>query len=772
MSKKGVLCLFISIVFLSVSSSFAQNISKEKQPLVDVLKVLEERYLVHFTYLDQTIDDKSATIPNKALTLTEALEQLQTETLLDFIIIDDTSIVISFGAHAAQGFITQNLDEIVVTNYLTTGISKSKSGTVTIQPKQFGILPGLIEPDILKSVQALPGILSADETVSNINVRGGTHDQNLILWDGIKMYQSGHFFGLISAFNPYLTTDVIVSKNGTSTKYGDGVSSVIDMKLSNTIDNQFKAGVGLNLINGDGFAKVPLSNTTELQVSARRSVTDLILSPTYDQYFKRVFQDTDLTSNQSNNTDVITRDERFYFYDIATKFLYDISETDKLRVNFLNVYNALNYDEIATNNSIESTSENTLTQLNLAGSIDYSKYWNKKFTTKAQVYVSNYDLNATNLEVTNDQKLTQENEVLDIGLKLNGTFNADENLSLEFGYQFSDVSISNLEDINQPVFRRLVKEIMRTHSIYGEAQFTSSNKNTYARIGLRTNYLDKFAEAFTEPRLAISHKLSNDFRLEILGEFKSQTTSQIIDLQNDFLGIEKRRWVLANNTTVPIIKSKQLSAGVHFNKNKLFVSLEAYLKDVTGITTRSQGFQNQYQLVNATGNYRVIGLDFLINKQFNTISTWLSYSFSKNDYTFEELNNGNTFPNNVDIRHALTFAGTYQANDLKFALGVNWHTGKPVTPPIDNQNTTNTIIEYNAPNSDNITDYLRVDFSTTYNFEMSPKLNAVIGASIWNLFNRKNSINSYYTINDDDSINKVENLSLGITPNVSFRINF
>ncbi|MGB5459527.1 MAG: carboxypeptidase-like regulatory domain-containing protein, partial [Eudoraea sp.] len=118
----------------------------------------------------------------------------------------------------------QQLDEVVVYKFLTTGLTKQTDGSITLNTEDFGILPGLLEPDVLQTVQALPGIKSIDETVSDINIRGGTNDQNLILWDDIKMYQSGHFFGLISAFNPYLTEHVTIIKDGTSAEYGDGVS--------------------------------------------------------------------------------------------------------------------------------------------------------------------------------------------------------------------------------------------------------------------------------------------------------------------------------------------------------------------------------------------------------------------------------------------------------------------------------------------------------------------------------------------------------------------
>ena len=150
----------------------------------------------------------------------------------------------------------------------------------------------------------------------------------------------------------------------------------------------------------------------------------------------------------------------------------------------------------------------------------------------------------------------------------------------------------------------------------------------------------------------------------------------------------------------------------------------------------------------------------------------MSYSFSNNDYTFDNLNNGNTFRNNLDIRHAVTFANTYAINNLNLALGFNWHSGKPITLPADLQNTTNTSIEYTSPNSDNLSNYFRTDVSATYKLKFGTKLDASIGASIWNIFDRKNIINTYFATNENGDIVTVDNLSLGITPNISFRVRF
>jgi len=224
--------------------------------------------------------------------------------------------------------------------------------------------------------------------------------------------------------------------------------------------------------------------------------------------------------------------------------------------------------------------------------------------------------------------------------------------------------------------------VLRNHALYSEFHITTKSKKTDLKTGVRANYFGKFDRLLIEPRLSVSQEFLSDFKVEVLGELKSQTTSQIIDRQNDFLGVESRRWVLANDSTIPIIKSKQASVGLQYNKNKLLISAEGYLKKVDGITARSQGFQNQFQFVNDIGDYEVRGIDFLINKRFRNLSAWLSYSFSENYYEFNTLNEGSQFLNNADIKHAFTFAGTYTVGEnLKFALGVNWRSGNVTTLP-------------------------------------------------------------------------------------------
>ncbi|WP_303426063.1 TonB-dependent siderophore receptor [Oceanihabitans sp. 2_MG-2023] len=764
MNKSLKNALLLIFFFFGCLTVFSQN---KKQPLALVLDLIEQQFKVSFSYADSTIKDLDVFFDGEKK-LDIIITSLEQQTQLKFNKLNKQFITIV--NPEADAFAIQELEEVFISNYLTTGINKKLTGSITIKPEQFGILPGLIEPDVLQTIQALPGVISVDETVSNINIRGGTHDQNLILWEDIKMYQSGHFFGLISAFNPYLTNKVNVSKNGTSAQYGDGVSSVIDMQLSNTIQSDFKAGAGFNLVHADMYTKTPIGKHAELQLSARRSFTDFVTAPTYKQYFKRIFQDSDLDNNQEIENNTISKNEKFYFYDFTGKFLLNISKKDKLQIRFLTIHNNLDYEEQSTINNINESLNSNLTQRNMAGGISYSRNWNSKLASTAQVYFSKYNLDAKNFDIINNQRLIQENKVFDSAIKLDTKWRINENANFQIGYQFFEVGISNLEDVNNPEFRSYIKEVIRSHATFTEAQLVSNNLNTNVKAGIRFNYFPKLDTFLAEPRISFSQRFANYFRLELLGEFKSQTTSQIIDLQNDFLGIEKRRWVLANNTDIPIIKSKQASLGINYNKNKFLISIEAYYKKADGITTRSQGFQNQFQYIKAIGSYQVKGVDFLIHKQFTKFNTWLSYSYSKNDYTFESLNNANAFPNNADITHAVNFSNTYTQNKFKFALGVNWHSGKPYTKP--DKTITSSNINYNSPNSSNLKDYLRVDFSATKDFKISEGINAEIGASVWNLLNTKNTINRYYVLDTDENISKVENQSLGITPNLSLRVYF
>lgn len=673
----------------------------------------------------------------------------------------------------------EQLDEVIVHQFLTTGLSKQSDASIQLNAEDFGILPGLIEPDVLQTIQALPGIKSIDETVSNINIRGGTNDQNLILWDGIKMYQSGHFFGLISAFDPYLTDKVTIIKNGTSAQYGDGVSGVLDIQTKNNIVDDYYGGAGFNLINGDIYGQIPMTQNMAFQFSARRSLTDFFNTPTYDEFFKRAFQDTQIKGS-SGQTDDIVRNENFYFYDFTGKLLYDINQDHKVRISFININNKLDYSEQNLTTLSETQSRLNQTNLSFGGSLE--SHWTNDFSTKINAYYTRYDLVSENTTVNSPQLLSQENEVKETALKLNTRYEIRESLHWLNGYELKETGVFNFSDVTQPPYQNKIKGVIRSHSLFSELEYNSPNRKLYARGGARVNYienLDTFSEYIIEPRINVNYTLADNFKMEFLGEFKNQSTHQVVDLEQNFLGIEKRRWYLAdpNNPLLPlpITKSKQGSLGINYDHHSLYIGVEGFYKEVKGISARTQGFQSEGQFNEEIGQYEVKGIEFLINKKTANYSTWLSYTYNVNNYTFDDIV-PRTFPNNLDVRHTVTFAGNYTYRDFKIGIGLNYRTGKPYTKP-DANNPIDTSffpnrINYQEPNSSRLPEYLRADASAIYDFDISPRIKATVGASVLNFTSRKNLLNIYYRLNNNDEIETVESTSLGLTPNLSFRVKF
>ncbi len=385
--------------------------------------------------------------------------------------------------------------------------------------QEFGDLPGLIEPDILQSIQALPGVESVNESIANINIRGGTNDQNLMLWDDIKMYHSGHFFGLISAYNPNLTNKVIVSKNGTSSAYSDGVSGTINMFTKNKLLGKFSGGAGFNLINADAFLEIPLNKNLEIHVSGRRSFTDVFNTLTYDNYFERSFQDSEISTNE--DVENSQTDSNFMFYDYTAKLLFDLNENHKFRANVIAINNNLDYSESISKNETETESKSSnLSQENLGFGGHWEARWNNKLRTNLIGNYSRYNVDSDDYRVETDQRLTQANEVLETGVKLNTFYAISDKLILLNGYEFNETGILNETVVSAPSYSKTKKDVLLNHAFYSEVEY--QKEKTYIRAGARLNYFQKFKRFIIEPRLNLRYKLSNNLAIKLKVQFIRQ----------------------------------------------------------------------------------------------------------------------------------------------------------------------------------------------------------------------------------------------------------
>ena len=813
--------------------NFYSNAQQSKVPLITILTQLEKTGNYQFTYANDVIDGVFVLPPPISLTFKEKIAFLKKKSGLDFEFIDNTFIAIkrsnklisicgyvldketgmpleavailgskeqvitdAYGYFKMEALVSEDIEirylgfipiniaanavsigvcknifleadieslsEIVLSNIFASGINKVTDGSLNINFSNFGILPGLIEADVLQTIQTLPGVQSVNETVSDINIRGGTNDQNLILWDGIKMYQTGHFFGLISALNPQITNEATVIKNGTSVDYSDGVSGTIAMKTDKKVNNSFSASIATNFISSDVFADIPTSQNSSLQVAARKAITGFGDTPTYKKYFDRIQQGTEVGNFDNGNAS-------FDFYDTSLRWIYDLSDKDQIKANFIYIDNNLSFLESETVNTVTQSRTSRLEQNTLASGLSYKRAWNDYLTTTLQVSNSEYKLGANNVDVLQANRLTQVNKVEETSTKLNSWLTINDELSLLNGYQFTETAVNNLTGVDNPEFTRFVREVIREHGVYSQLNYT--NDRTHIKLGARYNYIKKFNKHIIEPRLSVHYELAEGFSVELLGEFKHQNTMQIINFQNDFFGVEKRRWFLSNNTTRPIIQSKQVSLGLNYARSGWLISADGYFKNVDGINAPTQGFVNQYIFSDAIGSYDVYGIDFLLNKKIDKLSMWLNYSFANNDYTFNSLEEIN-FPNNLDINHSISFGTSYTMNDFKVSAGLNWRTGIPTTKPIAGNEFSENSINYASANSSNLNEYLRIDASVTYRFNLTNRIKAQAGASVWNASNNNNTISSFYNSDDQGNVSKISKNALELTPNVSFRVLF
>jgi len=655
------------------------------------------------------------------------------------------------------------LRDVVIQNYVARGIDKMNNGATRIDVQNANILPGLTEPDVFFTLQNLPGVQSLNETVTDLNIRGGSNDQNLVLWDGLRLYQTGHFFGLISSINPHVIQRTTLIKNGTTAKLGEGVSGTIEVESRESNTNTGIVQAGTNLLNSEFLLELPIKRLHML-VASRQSTGSYFDTPTYAQYFERVFSFSDVVNDP--NSQVINSNEAFSFYDFSVNLSYELSTSAKIKGGLILLNNGISYEETDLVNSEVESKVSNLDQSTSGGYLSFSKHWSNRFKTNVYSSMMNYKQESVNFDVLTGQEYILENEILETAFRANAFIYVNDSWDFEAGVHFLETGIRNLRDINIPQFRFLQRDVIRTISIYGESN-TSIGTHTNITAGVRASYFEGIQRYRIEPRLSVNTRLGEAFSVEFLAEAKSQTTIQAIDFQTDFLGVENRKWELVNGESIPLLTSGQSSLAVNFQKDSWLVSLEGFLKKVNGVYTSSQGFLNQFEYERSTGSYVSSGLELLINPSFGRLNSWATYSYLNSDYSFPDLS-PSEFRNNYDITHTFSLGFAYELHGLELSTGINYRTGVPFTEAIGLAS--NNEIIFGFPNELELPSYFRMDFSAKYKFKLSQRLMGNFGVAIWNLTNHDNRIKTLTSVTSNNELVQINQRALGFTPNLSIRL--
>lgn len=826
--KLKVLFLIVFVIASStVKAEEEKYINRKNAKLENIMRAIERKFDIDFSYSNASLEGLYYSIKGK-YTLAELIQKLNQETLLVFEKVRDRKYIVYRKADKEAAKVEEHifsysdqetmdkmvtLSEVVISAYLTKGIDRKVNGANSLDPKKIRGVPGHTEPDVLKMIQMLPGITSSNETASNIQVRGGSPDQNLILYDGIKMYHTGHFFGMFSAFNPYIVDKIDVYRSATESKFGDRVSSIIDIKTSNKVPVKAHGSVGTNMTHADASLSLPIiKNKLSIMGSLRRSFNDLFETPTSNKYSNIVFQSTKISADTLKIKDDYEKQvNSSYYFDTNVKLLWKPTDKDNISIGVLFLENQLDYklileEEKEEEEEEESDKNNANTILmgeyetdflkikNYGFNASWNKSWNDKWRHELHLYYSDY---AANYEF---QKIEEKaikadvkrfNAVKDLGISTEITYNLSEQGKLSLGYQFYNMKIEYLLSKKQKLESKYFdnsKETLNSHTAY--LNYWRRWDDFTINAGVRNNYLSSINKFYVEPRLNLIWKLNKRVNLSLSAEVKNQAASQFVELETPLL-LENSVWTVADGKKHFVINSTQFTAGMFFHQNNWQVDIEAYYKRLSHLSSYLRGMNNPN--INSglfsEGEGKTVGVDFLIKRKLGNFDTWLSYTFSNTEHLFPKIQK-ERFSAFSDKTHILKWINMYKWNNLEISIGWNYSTGTPYTKAInviENKNTSQEYkIAYEKINNSRLKAYHRLDASISYNFLLSKNNNtrAKVGFSLLNIYNQKNEISKTYSIDEEKekgtshiNLNNVAVeertvLGLGLTPNIMFRVFF
>lgn len=780
------LTIFIFFVPFYMMSQEKASVQYSSTPLNQVFIDIEKKFNIKLSFNSEIVNEQFITFQLEDATLDEILIAIETQVNIEFRKESDRYYVIK-KIPETDLTSTQQLQEVVIKEYLTTGINRENEDTsILVSPKKLGILPGLTEPDVLQSIQLLPGVQSPTETAAGIYIRGGTPDQNLVLWDGIKIYHSGHFFGTISAFNPYITEDIKLYKSGTKARYGNRISGVIDITSDHDIPKKIEGGFGSNMTHADAYLRAPIDKSSAVIISARRSINDVFNTETFRNLAKRVFQDTKISDGNKvfEDDEVTNTKDLFYFTDFTLKAISNLNDKNKITISGLFTKNKLDYGFLIE--KFDEASQDQLDIENQGTSLIWDHDYSETLSHTVSSYLSKFDLSYIGSNSITDEfndQLSKDNTIDDFGIAYDLDWNINDSSVFGFGYQFSSSKVKyalRFEDSESPEdnFDESNIKTNNIQALYADYQFRMKDK-WFVNLGLRANYFSVLDKFFAEPRLQFEAKISPVFKFKASGESLHQAVSQVVEFNTKSFGLENQIWVISDGSSIPVLKSIQLTSGFVFNKNGWDIDLEGYYKNVKGLTSFTLGFENVDDFF-SRGKSNILGLELLVKKKIQNYRTWLSYSFIDNDFTFNNINNGDPFSGNSDITHQLTWSHTYEWKRVDISLGWNLRTGIPYTKAIGIMDTPNgSVIEFDETNGNRLANYHRLDISATYKFNISnnEKWKGKLGFSLLNIYNQKNVLSRTYEkrqSNTDASevLREINKISLGITPNLVLRIDF
>jgi hypothetical protein len=584
------------------------------------------------------------------------------------------------------------LQEVVVSqSRIEKQLHSPQMSTINLPMIMVNKLPSMAgEVDLLKVLQYYPGVSAGAEGSAGLYVRGGSPDQNLILLDGVPVYNISHLFGFVSVFNPDAVSNVQLYKGAFPARYGGRLSSVVDITMKEGNAGKFVTQGTIGPLASKLAFEGPLwKDKTSFIATGRRSLVGFLLQP------------LSVSASKKNGDENNFSSLNYYFYDANLKLNHRFSHKSRL---YLGIYSGK--DKLAqkmhTRDVNKQTSvNNALGWGNITGSMRWNYVMNPKLFSNLTLTYSRFWFEVGN---TDDNTLLEKNEtenihfrfisgIEDRGIRYDIDYNPHPNHYLKMGGGFVNHYFTPGIDI---YLRK--KEVERENSlgykkiegnemfVYVEDEFNAGDR---FRINAGLHFTGfQTSDVFfpsVEPR--ISGRFTATDKLALKAAY-AQTSQYVHLVSKSDIGLPVDIWLPVSKSLVPL-KASQISLGAMASLPRHFdFSVEGYWKKMKNVLEYKEGSTffspgiTGWEEELEKGKGWTYGTEFLLEQNTGNLTGWVAYTLSYNRRQFESLNNGKPFFYTYDRRHDFNIVLNYKFSP-KSDIGTVWvfNTGRAHTLP-------------------------------------------------------------------------------------------
>lgn len=616
----------------------------------------------------------------------------------------DTSITVNIE-------IKNQLQEVIVKaerqNVQSTQMSK-----IDVPVNKIEKLPVIFgEVDLLKTLQLMPGVQSGTEGANGIYVRGGGPDQNLILLDGVPVYNVSHLFGFFSVFNTDAIKNVTLYKGGFPARYGGRLSSVIDVSMKDGNMKKMAGSVSVGLISSKFTIEGPIKkDKTSFIISGRRTYIDALAAP-----FIKIFGKDSYSDSYDGNS--YSYEDRYFggyhFYDINAKLTHKLTDKDRIFLSFYGGQDVANFSYTSEGqyNGFPNKEEVDF-NLNWGNTISALK-WNHTF--KRNLFVNttltysrfNFGVDVLSIYEDSDSaynyseniKAGYESGIDDIALMVDFDYLPNVNHKIKFGvsgiyHKFRPGVLNFNMKMSDPV--------IDYDTTFGSATLYSPELAIYAEddinitswlklnIGGRFSLLKVRDTVFWNPEPRISTRFLLNKNLSIKLSY-AEMKQYLHFLTNNTVGLPIDLWMPATDLIIPE-KSWQSAVGISWLiDNKYSLSVEGFYKGMDNLLEFKDGesifsmpgqggMGESWESKVTQGSGYAYGAELFLQKNQGKLTGWISYTYAKTNRKFAEINNGREFPYKYDRRHDISIVLMYDLNEnVNFGMTWVYGSGMPTT---------------------------------------------------------------------------------------------